>query len=99
MKKNEKPKTALHGIAYSESALKYLAGNVPNKIRSQIKRRIEALTLDPLPAGSKKLVGVSDGGHDVRRIRSGDYRIVYSVRSNPHQIIVLRIGDRKDIYR
>jgi mRNA interferase RelE/StbE len=96
---SDKPKTALYGIAYSESALKYLAGNVPNKIRSQIKRRIEALTFDPFPPGSTKLIGVSEGGHDVHRIRSGDYRIVYSVRSNPQQIIVLRIGDRKDIYR
>jgi mRNA interferase RelE/StbE len=96
---NEKPKTALYGIAYTESDHKYLAGNVPSKIRGQLKRRIEALTLDPRPAGSKKLVGVSDGDHDVYRIRSGDYRIVYSVRGNPHQIIVFRIGNRKDIYR
>jgi mRNA interferase RelE/StbE len=96
---NDQPKTALYGIAYSESALKYLEGNVPSKVRGQIKRRIEALAVDPLPAGSKKLVGVSHGGHDVYRIRSGDYRIVYSARTNPQQVIVLKIGDRKDIYR
>jgi mRNA interferase RelE/StbE len=96
---NDTPKTALFGIAYTETALKYLAGNVPLKIRGQLKRRITALSHDPFPTGAKKLVGVTDGGHDVHRIRSGDYRIIYSVRGNPHQIVVLRIGDRKDIYR
>jgi hypothetical protein len=53
--------TALYGFAYTESALKYLETMVPTKIRSQIKRRIEALAANPIPPGSKKLIGIMDG--------------------------------------
>ncbi|MBR0704555.1 type II toxin-antitoxin system RelE/ParE family toxin [Bradyrhizobium diazoefficiens] len=89
----------LYGYAYSEAALKFLETAVPAKIRVQIKQRVEALTSNPTPPGCKKLHAVTDGEHPVYRVRQGDYRILYSVRGNPHQIVVLDIGHRKDIYR
>ena len=88
---------SLYGFAYTEAALKYLETKVPNKIRTQIKRRIEALAATPTPAGSKKLIGVTDGEYPVYRVRQGDYRILYSVR--PVIIVILDIGHRKDVYR
>lgn len=88
---------ALYGFAYTEVALKYLETTVPTKIRGQIKRRIEALAANPTPPGCKKLVGITDGEHPVYRVRQGDYRILYSVR--PIIIVVLDIGNRKDVYR
>jgi mRNA interferase RelE/StbE len=91
--------TALHGFSYSESALKFLETVVAAKVRGQIKRKIEALAANPHPPGCKKLVGVDNEGEVVYRIRSGDYRVLYVVRSNPQQIIVLDIDNRKDIYR
>jgi len=91
--------TALYGFAYSETALKYLETVVPVKIRGQIKRRIESLASNPIPLGSKKLQGVMDGDDPVHRVRQGDYRIIYAVRNNPSQIVVLDIGHRKDVYR
>lgn len=90
---------ALYGFAYTEAALKSLEGITPAKIRGQIKRRIESLASNPTPPGSKKVRGVMDGDDPVRRVRQGDYRILYVVRSNPNQIIVLDIGHRKDVYR
>lgn len=39
------------------------------------------------------------GDEAVWRLRSGDYRILYVVKSNPEEIIVLDIGHRKDVYR
>ena len=91
--------TALYGFAYSETALKYLETAVPVKVRGQIKRRAESLASNPTPPGSKKIRGVMDGDDPIRRVRQGDYRILYVVRSNPNQIIVLDIGHRKDVYR
>lgn len=91
--------TALYGFAYTEAALKYLETVVPIKVRGQIKRRIELLASNPTPPGSKKVRGVMDGDDPVRRVRQGDYRILYVVRSNPSQIVVLDIGHRKDVYR
>jgi mRNA-degrading endonuclease RelE of RelBE toxin-antitoxin system len=81
---------SLYGFAFTESALKYLETTMPVKIRGQIKRRIEALAANPTPSGSKKLHGVTDGGHPVYRVRQGDYRILYSVR--PIIIVILDIG-------
>ena len=91
--------TALYGFVYSESALKFLGTAIPAKVRGQIRRKIEALAANPHPQGCKKLMGVDNEGEDVYRIRSGDYRVLYVVRANPQQIIILDIDHRKDIYR
>ncbi len=88
---------AIYGFAFTEGALAYLETTVPQKVRGQIKRRIEALAANPAPPGSRKLVGVMDGDHPVYRVRQGDYRILYSVR--PIIIVILDIGNRKDVYR
>ena len=90
--------TALYGFAYSDDALKFLA-TVPAKIRGQIKRKIETLAANPHPPGCKKLSGMESEGEEIYRVRSGDYRVLYLVRGNPHQIIVLDIDHRKDVYR
>jgi mRNA interferase RelE/StbE len=90
--------SALYGFAYADAALKALKA-IPAKFRGQIRRKIESLAADPHPPGCKKLDGVTSGADSVYRVRSGDYRVLYAVRSNPHQILVLDIGDRKDVYR
>lgn len=91
--------TALYGFAYSEAALTYLETVVPVKIRGQIKRRIQALASNSIPPGSKKVHGVTDGDDPVYRVRQGDYRILYVVKDNPSEIVILDIGHRKDVYR
>ena len=88
---------ALYGFAFSERALEYLESTVPTKIRGQIKRRIEKLADNPICPGSKRLIDVMDGEFPVYRVRQGDYRILYSVR--PVIIVILDIGNRKDVYR
>lgn len=89
---------ALYGFAYTEAALTYLE-TVPAKFRAQIRKRIESLASEPTPNGCKQLKGIMDGEYPVYRVRQGDYRILYSVRNGPQQIVVLDIGNRKDIYR
>ena len=91
--------SALYGFAYAESALKYLETVVTAKFRGQIRRKVELLASNPNPPGSKKLQGLTEGEEPIFRIRSGDYRILYVVRNNPDQIVVLDIGHRKDVYR
>lgn len=88
---------ALYGFAYSERALAFLRGLSP-KLRRQIIKKIEPLALSPIPPKSKIVQGMKEGEEQVRRIRSGDYRILYVVRDNPQQIVVLDIGHRKDVY-
>ena len=54
-----------------------------------------ALADNPFPRESRKLTGYDE----VRRVRVGRYRILYSVAGRELVIIVLKIGHRKDVYR
>ena len=89
---------ALFGFAYSQDALAYLK-TIPVKLRRQIVNKIGCLAADPHPPNCKMVQGMVDGEDQVYRIRSGDYRVLYTVRNNPSQIIVLDINHRKDVYR
>ena len=84
-------------LSYTKAALAFLA-TVPKKHAAQIIRRIDALAVDPKPSGVKRLEGVEDAGEPVWRERSGDYRILYSVRDGK-TLVVLDIDHRKDVYR
>jgi len=39
------------------------------------------------------------GLDDVFRVRIGRYRVIYSVADRVLTVIVLKVGDRKDVYR
>jgi mRNA interferase RelE/StbE len=65
------------------------------KIQRQLIRRIEALRKDPRPAGSKLL----HAAKKIYRVRSGNYRIIYQIKDEKLLIIIVKVSDRKDIYR
>ncbi len=89
----------LQGLVITKATLANLA-TIPLKIRMQLIKKAKALIIDPHPPRSKKLRGVTtEGGEPIYRLRSGDYRILYIVRSNPGEVIVLDIDNRKDVYR
>jgi mRNA interferase RelE/StbE len=77
----------------TRSAAKELEG-VPRKDRQRIVRRIEALAAEPRPAGAEKL-----SGDDKYRIRQGDYRILYEIQDAQLVVVVVRIGNRREVYR
>ena len=82
-----------YSISIKQSAAKALA-----KIdREQRQRLIEAIDRlkDSLAAGSV-LKGEFTG---LRRIRVGDYRIIYETHEQRLIILVIRIGHRREIYR
>jgi mRNA interferase RelE/StbE len=85
-------------IAYHKDALAALKDIEPKKVRQQIIRRIDALGTDPKPPGCCKVVGGhGDELNEVYRVRQGDYRVIYAIRTS--DVLVLDIGHRKDIYR
>jgi mRNA interferase RelE/StbE len=57
--------------------------------------RIRALADDPRPQGSEKITG-SD---DLYRIRSGDYRAIYTIQDDRLVVLVVRVAHRRDVYR
>ena len=81
----------MHNVSITESAKKELAG-IPEPFNRQIAGKMRGLADNPFPSGVKKLKG-----GDAYRIRSGDFRILYTVAGN--NVVIRAIGNRKDIYR
>lgn len=85
-----------YGFAYHPDCLAYLR-TLPQKVRRQIVNKINKLAADPYPPTAKLLKGSKGGEERVWRERSGDYRILYVVRDVI--VVIIDIGDRKDVYR
>jgi len=85
---------ATYTVTILPSALRRLA-EFPRHDQKRIKERIDGLAGDPRPPGVKKLKGEPD----LFRFRSGNYRIIYSVEDVRLNVLVIRIGHRRDVYR
>lgn len=85
---------ASYKIKWKQSAKKELK-KLDKQIIPIILQAIENLVYNPYPSGSKKLIG-SDA---VYRIRVGNYRIIYSIRSTILTIEIVKVGHRREIYR
>jgi mRNA interferase RelE/StbE len=84
---------ASYSILFTKSAAKELE-SVPTKDRQRIVSRIGSLADAPRPMGVEKL-----SGDDKYRIRQGDYRILYEIVDAQLIITVVRIGNRRNVYR
>lgn len=67
---------------------------IPQEVLKRILGRIEALRDDPRPPGAVKLSGM-----EYYRLRQGDYRIVYEIQDAVLVVIVVKIGNRREICR
>jgi len=83
-------------VNLSHSAEKSLA-KIPRRDREKIIEKIEGLQLEPRPEGYAKLKGYFNPS--LYRIRHGDYRVVYTIRDEVLLVLVVEIGNRKEIYR
>ena len=77
----------------AKSAVKELE-RVPAKDRQRIVAKIWTLAENPRPVGAEKL-----SGEDKYRVRQGDYRILYEIVDSDLIVTVVRIGDRREVYR
>ena len=80
-------------IRIKESAVREL-GRVAKPHRTRIIAAIDRLAENPHLGASLK--GNLRG---LRRLRVGDYRIVYEVRDDELVVLVVRIAHRRDVYR
>ena len=85
---------ATYAVTILPSALGQLA-ELPRRDQKKIKERIDQWAGDPRPPGVKQLQGESD----LFRLRSGYYRIIYSIEDVRLMVLVIRIGHRREIYR
>ena len=77
------------------SARKELEAALAKADRQRVVRRVAALAEQPRPPGCEKLSGT-----EARyRLRQGRYRVVYEIDDAARRVTVVKIGDRKDVYR
>lgn len=83
----------IYKLIISRTAQKQLA-KINNPFFKTIIDKIERLKTVPRPTGCKKLTG-----REGWRIRVADYRIIYEIKDDILQIIVIEIDHRKQVYR
>lgn len=84
---------ASYKVLIKPTAVKELEA-LPVKARRRLATRLRRLSSDPRPPGSEKL-----SGHDLYRIRQGNYRVLYSVEDLALIVLVIKVGHRRDVYR
>lgn len=87
---------ATYQVEFVKSARKEF-DHLPTKIQNRILEAISLLSQNPYSEllKYKKLKGADS----LYRIRVGDYRVVYEVRSGVLVIIIIKIGHRREVYR
>lgn len=80
-------------VSIKQSAVKALE-KVAREDRLRIIDAIDQLKSNPTAGGVLK--GEFSG---LRRIRVGNYRVVYEVQDQKLVVLVVRIGHRRDVYR
>jgi mRNA interferase RelE/StbE len=85
---------AYYKILWKRSAEKELS-KLDRVWIKKILEEIERLQHNPMPSQSKKL----SGSENTYRIRVSDYRIIYEVFKKEIEILIIKIGHRKDVYR
>ncbi len=86
---------AAYELLITAAATKELDALPRKKDRQAVVDRIHALAENPRPPKCVKL----SGKEPLYRIRQGPYRIVYSIEDERLVVILIRIGERKEVYK
>jgi mRNA-degrading endonuclease RelE of RelBE toxin-antitoxin system len=80
-----------HLIPHTDhSPLDGFSRKFPRRIKTN--KAIKKIREDPL--FGKPLTGVKE----LRRIKTGNYRVIYTFRKDERLLLVVKIGQRKDVY-
>ena len=67
---------------------------LPPKDRRRVVTKIQGLAANPRPAGCEKL-----SGEEKYRLRQGNYRILYEIADRELIVTVVKVGNRREVYR
>ena len=84
-------------IEFRPAAVRNLASLDPF-IRRKVVADIEKLAGNPRPHGVEKL----EAKEKLYRVHVGpgkDYRVIYQIQDETLLVVVVKVGDRKDVYR
>ncbi len=79
-------------IYYSAFDADFLA--LPENVRRRIQERIDDMGCDLAGFSHYRLTG-----SDRCRLRAGDYRVIYKFDAARHELHLLAVGHRREIYR
>ncbi|MEN8217151.1 MAG: type II toxin-antitoxin system RelE/ParE family toxin [Pseudomonadota bacterium] len=82
-----------YSIDFKPIAKRQLA-KLHKAIQHRLEAKIDALGENPRPHGYKKLQGFENR----YRIRVGDYRVIYEIHEDVLQVLIVKVGPRRDIY-
>jgi mRNA interferase RelE/StbE len=86
---------ASYRVFIKPSAAKELEAVGQRRGRERLVERIRSLGSEPRPHGCEKLSGPTE----LYRVRVGSYRIVYSIDDASSEVLVVKVGHRRDVYR
>ena len=84
---------ASYKLQIKPSAVKDIEA-LPQKDRRRVVAKIQRLAANARPLGCEKL-----SGHELYRVRRGNYRILYTVQDAELVIVVIKVGHRREVYR
>lgn len=67
---------------------------LPKAMQRRLGKVVDDLEKDPRPIGAQKLTDI-----DAYKMRVGDYRIVYAIRDDLLIVLVVKVGNRREIYK
>ena len=85
--------TGSYNISIRRSAEKELRRLSKAEIPHLVEK-IKGLSENPRPASSKML----QGEEKYRRLRVGNYRIIYGIDDSAKAVMIVKIGHRKEVY-
>jgi mRNA interferase RelE/StbE len=83
-----------YALEFRPAAVRQLR-KLPKDALVRLRTATEALRRDPRPPGAVKLAGTDD----LWRIRVGDFRIVYTIADEALVVTVVRVANRREVYR
>lgn len=85
---------AAYSVEFTPAAERQFA-KLPSAARTLVAAVVVTLATNPTPRGCVKLAGADD----LWRVRVQQYRVIYQVIEKRLVVTVVKIGDRKDVYR
>jgi mRNA interferase RelE/StbE len=84
---------ARYSLRFRDSVAKDLRA-VPKKDVARILRRFDQLAENPRVPGVEKLTD-----QDRYRVRQGDYRIIFEIHDDILVVVVVQVGNRREVYK
>lgn len=85
----------MYKIVFTKNAYKSFR-RIPKNVVDRIRKKLDQIAKDPYTKRSNVTKLQNRSGY---RLRVGDWRVIYDIRTDELIILVLKVGSRGEIYR